>query len=233
MRTLLLSILVAAPLARGEEAAPDRAPAAQVALAAPATASSGTDPADLPPPPAPPATPAATDAAAPRTGSRFGVQVETGLPEGLAVGVTFRPVSSVRLWAGPAWNYVSFGGQLGVAIVPFRWALSPVLSLEAGRYFRADLSRFVNEGTGAPKGVEPLLKNVSYDYAAAHLGFELGSQRGFAFSVRAGLAYVRMATHGSTAPTSSGTAGDAQVYFVDPRVNATIPSVKLGFQYSF
>lgn len=216
MRTLLLACLLAAsPLARGEDAtvaaAPDPGGAAGAATA-PESAHAAPRPA---------------------SGSRFGLQVESGLPEGLAVALTFRPIPALRLSAGPAWNYVSFGGQVGATIVPFRWAIAPTLSAEAGRYFRADLSRFVNAGTGAPSEIEPLLKNVSYDYAAAHLGIELGSQRGLAFSLRAGLAYVRMVAHGRTEPTSAGAPGGAQVTFVDPRLNATIPSVKLGLQYSF
>jgi hypothetical protein len=204
MRTLLLACLLAAsPLARGEDA----------------TVAAAPDPGGA--------------AGTPAPGSRLGLQVESGLPDGLAVALTFRPIPALRLSAGPAWNYVSFGGQVGATIVPFRWAIAPTLSAEAGRYFRADLSRFVNAGTGAPKEIEPLLKNVSYDYAAAHLGIELGSRRGLAFSLRAGLAYVRMVAHGRTQPTGTIAPGGAQVTFVDPRLNATIPSVKLGLQYSF
>ncbi len=231
MRTLLLSLLVAAPLARAQDAAPEHA--ADLAATAPVATSPASAPtaAELPVSPAPAfAIPPA--APAPRTGSRFGVLLETGIPEGVALGVTFRPVPSVRLWAAPTWNYISFGGQVGLAVVPFRWVISPVLSVEGGRFIRADLSRFVNGGSGAPSEIEPLLKNVAYDFAAAHLGLEIGSQRGFAFSLRGGLAYVRVTTHGRAASTSTAT-GDAQVYFVDPRLAATIPSVKLGFQYSF
>ncbi|WP_242394290.1 hypothetical protein [Anaeromyxobacter oryzisoli] len=175
---------------------------------------------------------AAAPAPSSSTGSRFGLQLEGGLPEGLAVALTFRPVTAVRLFAGPAWNYVSFGGQIGATVVPFRWAITPTLSAEVGHYFHADLARFVNAGSGAPAEVEPLLKDVSYDYAAAHLGLEVGSQRGLAFFARAGLAYVRMVAHGRTDPTSAGGSG-AQVTFADPRLTATIPSVKLGLQYAF
>jgi hypothetical protein len=232
MRTsLAVALLFFAPvMPRAEEASPEAVVATTAALPEPGAAAT---------PPQSATTAAASVATAPpvaptpRAASHFGMLLETGVPEGIAVGVTFRPVPSIRFWAGPAWNYLSFGGQLGVTVIPFQWALAPSLSVEGGRYFRADLTRVLRTGSGVPSDVEPLLKDVGYDYAAAHLGLELGSQRGFAFSLRAGLAYLRVKTHGRTQPTSSGAPGEPEVYFVDPSVNATVPSVKLGFHYAF
>jgi hypothetical protein len=244
MRRTLLALLVAAvPALAGaddvsEEAQPGPAPASSEPAAEAAMIAA------LPPAIAPP-TPAALAAAIPTAvapaalrvrshgTSRFGLALDTAVPEGLTIGLTFRPVPSVRLWAGPAWNYLSFGAHAGVALVPFHWAITPALSFEAGRFFRADLTRFVKEDSGAPSEVAPLLRNVSYDYAAAHVGLEIGSQRGFAVALRAGLAYVRVIARGRTAPSAEGPAGEAQVTFVDPRLNATLPSVKLGIQYAF
>lgn len=221
-------------------------PAARAGYPAPDEVESTSLPADAPSsdgPPAPSPVPAAATipAPAPEPASalparapdavpkRFGMVVETGVPEGLSVGLSFRPVPSIRLAAGPAWNVVAFGVQGGVAIVPFAWAVAPALSLDVGRYFGADLTRFVQEGTGAPQEVEPLLRDVSYDYAAAHLGVEIGARNGLAFSVRAGLAYVRVKARGRAESSSDGT----EVYFVDPRLSGTVPSVKVGLQFSF
>jgi len=199
--------------------------------------------AELPPPPPPPVEPdaagAAAIAAAPGAGAlpRFGLSLEGGVPEGGALGVLYRPLPSIRLSAGPAWNYASFGVQGGVAYQPFRSFVSPVVSLEGGRYFSADLSFLANGSSGVPSEIEPLMKDVRYTYGAVHLGVELGSARGFAFSIRAGLAWVSVLAKG-TASTSAGTgsgagSGTATVEFDDPRVRGTVPSVKLGVQYWF
>jgi hypothetical protein len=169
----------------------------------------------LPPPPA------ADLAAAPRQ-PMFGLNVDLGVPEGGTIGVLYRPVRPLRIWAGPAWNYLAFGLQGGVALVPWHWAVSPALSIEGGHYFGADVTRVF---TDVPKDAKPLLKSVGYDYVAGHLGAEFGSQRGFSFSLRLGFAYLRASAKGTNAGTD--------VSFSDPKLRATLPSVKLGFQYFF
>ena len=159
---------------------------------------------------------------------RLGVSFDAGFPSGASVALAFRPIWPVRLYAGPAWNYVSWGVLGGVALVPFRLPVAPALSGEVGRFFGADLTRFVNTSSGAFAGTAPLLRDVGVTYLAAHLGVEIGAQRGLAFSVRAGLAYLSASARGQA---ETGTGG--QVTIRDPRVHATSPSVKLGLQWSF
>jgi hypothetical protein len=224
MRPLILALLaLAAPLARAEEPeaaaepANDGAPPAYEAL--PTT-----------PPEPPPATPLA---AIERSGvGRFGLMVEAGVPEGGAVSLTYRPVRAVRLWAGPAWNYVGFGGQAGLMLVPFSSVVAPSLSVEVGRYLDADLRKYVDSGSGAPSEVTPLLAHVRYEYLAAHVGLELGSRR-FAFTLRAGLAWIRASAQGTTRTTDASGNTTSEVYFSDPRITAAVPSVKLGIQTTF
>jgi hypothetical protein len=184
----------------------------------------------LPPPPPPPEEAPAADAP-----PRFGLALEGGFPEGAALGLLYRPLPSIRVWAGPAWNYASFGLQGGVAYQPWRWALSPVLSVEAGRYFSADLAFVANGSSGVPEEIEPLMDDVRYAYGAAHLGLEIGSPSGLAFSLRVGLAYVSVQARGTARATSDGGSGgnEATVEFDDPRLRGTLPSVKLGLQYWF
>lgn len=159
---------------------------------------------------------------------RLGVSLDAGFPSGASVALAFRPVWPVRLYAGPAWNYVSWGVLGGVALVPFRLPVAPALSGEVGHYFGADLTRFVNTSSGAFAGTAPLLRDVGVTYLAAHLGVEIGARRGLAFSLRAGLAYLA-----ATARGQAETGTSAQVTIRDPRVHATSPSVKLGLQWSF
>lgn len=161
---------------------------------------------------------------------RWGLELSGGFPQGAALSAVFRPVDHVRFWAGPAWNYVGFGIQGGVAVVPWHLALTPVLSAEVGRYFGADVSFVASEGQGVPPELRPLLSDMSYAYGALLAGVELGSQRGLTLSLRAGLAYVSLAARGTvTSQQPDGTT----VRFTDPRVRGTFPSVKLGLHYWF
>lgn len=183
--------------------------------------------------PTPEASPAsAPSEAAPRKGdgpARWGLLADAGFPSGASLSAVFRPVPSVRFFAGPAWNYVGFGVQGGVAVVPWHFAITPVLSAEVGRYFGADVSFIASDGSGVPKELKPLLEDMSYSYGALHAGIELGSQSGLTFSLRAGLAYVSLKARGTATTDSGGTT----VQFSDPRVRSTLPSVKLGLHYWF
>jgi hypothetical protein len=163
----------------------------------------------------------------------FGVLVDLGFPEGAAMSAVYRPVSAVRIFAGPAWNVVALGIQGGVAVVPWHLGLSPVLSVEGGRYFARDASFLAGSASGVPREVEPLLRDVAYDYAALHLGVELGSRDGVAFSVRAGLAYVSLRARGTATVTADSDGSTTTATFRDPHLRGTIPSVKVGLQLWF
>jgi hypothetical protein len=218
-RTVLALLALAAPALA--EAAPEGPPADSVALA----------PMPSPPPPAS-ATPHPDEERPPA----FGVGFDAGFPDGAAVAALWRPVQAIRLSFGPSWNYVGWGLEGGVALVPWHWAVSPVIAVDAGRYFDSDLSGLARQSAGVPAEVKPLLEKVGYTYASLQLGLELGSQRGFSFSLRAGLSYFDCVAHGTaTTRTSGGVvgAGDAVVELTNPRVRAVLPSLKLGVQYFF
>jgi hypothetical protein len=163
----------------------------------------------------------------------FGVLLDLGFPEGASVSAVYRPVPEVRLFAGPAWNVVAFGIQGGVVLVPWHLGISPVLSVEGGRYFARDASFLAGTASGVPREVEPLLHDVVYDYAALHLGLEVGSRDAVALTLRAGLAYVSLRARGTTTVTSESDGSTTTVTFRDPYLRGTIPSVKLGLQLWF
>lgn len=160
----------------------------------------------------------------------WGVALESGFPEGLGLNVMYRPVPFARLWAGPAWNYAAFGLQGGAGLVLANWGVTPVLSVEAGRYFSSDVSRFLSSAGGVPDEMVPLLESLSMNYAAAMLGLEFGSPRAFSFAVRVGLARLSVKANGSgTITQDDGTT----IRFEDPRFAATMPALKLSFSYWF
>lgn len=243
MRTLLLLAALPALAAAAEPATPPAGSngvveAQPIELSATQAAADGVAPAAAP---ATPAAAAAARAPGPRGAGaaslpRFGLVVEAGVPEGGAVSLVFRPYRAVRFAAGPAWNYLAWGAQGSLTFVPWQWAISPTIGIQGGRYFDADLRWLVKSGTGTPAELKPLLGAVGYSYAGAVLGLEMGSQRGFAFSLRFGLSYLWAQAKGSAQTTTSGgTTGatDAQVTLTNPRIRATIPTFQLGFQYFF
>jgi hypothetical protein len=216
--TVLVLLALAAPALA--EPVPETNPSEPVAVAAVPSVPPGTAPA----------------ARAEDRSPAFGVSFDAGFPDGAAVAALWRPVPAVRLSFGPTWNYVGWGFEGGVALVPWHLAVSPLLAVDAGRYFDSDLSPLVRRGGGVPEEVKPLLKKVGYTYASLQLGVELGSQRGLSFSLRAGLSYFDCVAHGTVPYTASGGApgaGPAQVELTNPRVRAVLPSLKLGLQYFF
>lgn len=225
---------VAAPPAEAPTAAePDAAPtaaepapapaAARDAAPAPAPAPAAEPAAPLPPPPAPP------PSAAPYP--RLGLALGAGVPQAATLDVIYRPLPWLRLAAGPSWGYAVWGLHGGLVLAPVRWAVSPTLGLEVGRFQELNGNRFA---TSAGVEVEPLLRRLSVQYAAATLGLEFGSQRGFAFSLRLGMAWLDIHSHGTgTLTGSGGTAGqnDAVITVTDPRIRASTPTLQLAFQY--
>lgn len=164
---------------------------------------------------------------------RFGLMLDAGLPDGAVISAVFRPVEPVRFTLGGAYNVAGFGVRGGIGWIPFRWAVSPTLNVEAGHYFDADLTWIVDEGNGVPQEVGPLLERVGYSYASAQLGLEIGSPSGISLSVRAGISYLWTVIHGVTQSIDAAGGTNAIVEVSDPRLRATLPSLKVGLLYYF
>jgi len=210
MRPLLLLLLLTAPAAAlGEDPVPP---------APPATATAAEP---IPPAPPPP------EAPLPKLGMRLGV----GLPDGMTANLVYRPLPSLRVQAGPSWNVLAFGLQAGVAITPFRWAVSPVLEATYGHFFGADLNKIIKD---IPAELQSLASDVGYDYFNGQVGIEFGSPSGFTFSVGLGLSYVWCDVTGTaTTVQNVGTPDEATVTIVNPSFRAVTPSLRLGMLFYF
>jgi hypothetical protein len=196
-----------------------------IATVAQAQVPPGPGPGAATPPMVTPTAPSSMPVAARPALTRYGVLFDVALPDGLALSFAYRPHWAVRLSLGGTYNLLAPGIRVGVAAVPFQWAVTPSLSLDAGHVFAADVGKVISGSTSIPKGVDPLLKSVSYNYADLLLGLEFGSQRRFNFYVKLGLSRVWASASG----TGQVSTGNYTTTVKDPAVNLGIPSVKLGF----
>lgn len=174
--------------------------------------------------------------AAPRVESKglpaFGVSVDAGVPDFLGVNVVYRPLSFLRLQGGVLTNGLGLGARAGVSLVPFNFVVSPSLTLEYGHYFESDGRTFAR-AVGVNLGqAEPALARLSYGFANAHLGLELGSPERFQFSLRVGLSYLNTALTGS-GDLLEQASGDPTIRADDLRLHGALPSLKLGFLFFF
>jgi len=214
---------------------------------APATAPSAATPnLGLSPPPPPPSPPAAAAApAAPPTalaGAKplpgrshhiLGLAMDGGLPDGASATLLYRPWKFLRFGGGLLYNYIGYGVRGGVSVLPY-FPIAPSLTLEAGHYFEANANARVAQYGSVPDELKPLLERVSYTFANAQLGLELGHPDWFVFYVRAGLSRVWFTAHGADRVASSqGSSGNTRVTVEDPNIRLGIPNVKAGFMLFF
>jgi hypothetical protein len=126
--------------------------------------------------------------------SRVGVSADVGLPDGFIASIVARPLRWLRLAAGAGSNGAALGFRGGLTLVPL--GAGPSLSLEVGHSQAGALgSAFA---LAYPDLDRSLFERVSYSYANAQPGLELGRGR-VAFYLRGGLSYVRATLGGSGA----------------------------------
>ncbi len=229
-------------------AAANVAPDATAAVPPAPAASAATPQPGLSPPPPPPPPPVATAAPAPSppptasAGARplpgrshhiLGLAMDGGLPDGASATVLYRPWKFLRFGGGLLYNYIGYGVRGGVSMLPY-FPIAPSLTLEAGHYFEANANARIAQYGSVPEELKPLLERVSYTFANAQLGLELGHPDWFVFYVRAGLSRVWFTAHGADRVASSqGSSGNTRVTVEDPNIRLGIPNVKAGFMLFF
>ncbi len=115
---------------------------------------------------------------------------DAGLPDGLGASLALRPWSWLRLTGGIVTNTISPGIRAGVTVIPFHFAITPTLSVEAGHYFDGDANHAIGFVTQQPSFYNAAFAHVGYDFVDGQIGIEIGFPDRWAFSIRAGLGYV-------------------------------------------
>ncbi|HEX9289729.1 MAG TPA: hypothetical protein VF904_09400 [Anaeromyxobacteraceae bacterium] len=163
----------------------------------------------------------------------LGLAIDGGLPDGASATVLYRPWKFLRFGGGLLYNYIGYGVRGGVSVLPY-FPIAPSLTLEAGHYFEANANARIAQYGSVPEELKPLLDRVSYTFANAQLGLELGHPDWFVFYVRAGLSRVWFTAHGADRVASSqGSSGNTRVTVEDPNIRLGIPNVKAGFMLFF
>jgi hypothetical protein len=159
----------------------------------------------------------------------LGLGVDAGIPNAAGASLIVKPWSWLRLHGGLAHDVIGHGYRGGLTLVPGQWFLTPTLDLSAGRFTKGDANRFVK---GAGPGERALLSRLTYDFASAQAGLELGSQRRFAFFVRAGASYLRSRARGEDVTAFAAEKARTSSIAIrsgDVRLTALVPSASAGF----
>ena len=161
----------------------------------------------------------------------WGVLLDAGLPDGLGVSASFRPVYWVRFQLGALENTVSVGARAGVTLIPFNYWITPAVTGEYGHFFEGNANNIARFITNDQTINNPMLQHLNYDFLNAHLGLELGSKR-VAFYLRGGVSYV-WTTVRNVQQFLRQNANDPSITAQDVHGTALAPSAKLGFIVSF
>lgn len=122
-------------------------------------------------------------------GGQIGVRLDAGVPDGLNGSLVVRPTPRLRLHAGGGYNLIAPQIHAGVSLSAFPFAFTPAIAVEAGHAFSGDANQLAGQISGRPSD-QSALEDVSFSYAAARAGFELGYDRVTVF-VHAGMSLVR------------------------------------------
>lgn len=157
-----------------------------------------------------------------------GVEADIGVPDGGTAALVVRPIDLLRVSAGVSHNGIGPGVRGSVTVVPLSTWFTPTLSVSYGRYFERDATAAARTVSGDATLSSPALERVGYDYADAHLGFELG-QRHVTFFLHAGLTRISGHVRNLGQLGTGADPGPVSVTFThDPTVVATTLSARFG-----
>lgn len=161
---------------------------------------------------------------------RVGVMTEVGVPDGGTAKLVVAPARALRLQAGVAHNLVSTGLSAGLTLVPLDTWATPTLSLDIGHFPEGDANPLARKLSGDGALASPLLDEVGYDYASAHLGLELG-RRWVTVMLHAGASRITTRARGleaELADRADATMPPQISFTTDPQVTIWAVSARIG-----
>ncbi len=162
------------------------------------------------------------------TAPTLGVQLEAGFPDGAGASLNASPTRWLRVHVAGLTNGAGAGVRLGVTVSPLGAVLRyvrPILGVDAGWFFNGDATWL----PGLPDNamLKSVLRDVSYGFANAQVGFELGNAT-FCFVIRGGLSYLDL-----TLGNPKVDLGGATLSVSGLGLRGLVPSARIGFMVCF
>jgi len=163
---------------------------------------------------------------------RWGVMLDVGAPDGLGASGVVKPLPWLRLNAGLTTNTISLGVRGGVSLLPLSTFVAPSLNVEAGHYLGGDYNKVIERFGGTASEGSALIRDVSYNYASASLGLNVGPADNWTLFLNVGLSYWAFSVN-DMEEFLQDSANDPDITSTPLNVRFTSPSLKLGFIYYF
>lgn len=163
---------------------------------------------------------------------KWGVMLDVGVPDGIGASAVFKPLQWLRLNAGVTSNTISVGMRGGVSLLPLSTFLAPSFNLEAGRYLGGDYNTLVERLGGSTSASTALISDVSYNYASASVGLNVGPANSWGLFLNVGLSLWELEVN-DFEEFLQDTTEDGRITSSPLQVRFTSPSLKMGFIYYF
>ncbi len=164
-----------------------------------------------------------------------GLMVDAGLPDGVSGSLVWRMTPRIRVHGGVGFNGFAPGMRAGFSLAAFPFFVTPTATVEAGRFFEGNANTLAQMVSGDPAFDEPVLREVGYDFANAHIGLELGYS-GMTFYVHGGMSALQMRVRNlddTLAANNEESDGPRVELRSDPVLRVIGPSARAGFVYYF
>lgn len=160
----------------------------------------------------------------------IGMRMDMGVPDGLGVSLTGRPVKFFQVELGGT-STLTGGGIRGGGTLFLPWYVSPSITIEGGKQWAGNLNRLPGLFGGQDTHYS-LLEDVQYSYANFHGGLSFGHPNWFLISLHAGYSYITGNTNGLQAFVR-GEANDTSLTLKEANVKLWVPTAKLAIQLYF
>jgi len=162
---------------------------------------------------------------------KFGAAFDVGLPSGLELAPYVRPLEWLQLDLALGHDGAAFGLGGGLTLGALESSFTPTLSVDAGHFFRGDLSGKLGAVTGLDLSKYTWAKQFDFDHVEAQAGVLFGWPN-VRFYVRAGVSYLHATLHDFSASLQAAT-HDTTLTAADPTLTAIAPSARAGMMVSF
>lgn len=163
---------------------------------------------------------------------KWGVMLDVGVPDGVGASAVFKPLRWLRLNAGVTTNSISVGMRGGASLLPLSTFVAPSFNVEAGHYLGGDYNTLVERLGGSTSSSTALIRDVSYNYASASVGLNVGPADSWTLFLNVGLSLWSLSVNDVEAFLRDSTE-DGSITSTPLHVRFTSPSLKLGFIYYF